>query len=944
MRNNQPVTSVGHALRDGRQIVSKTDAKGVITYVNREFIEMSGYSEKELLGQAHNLVRHPDMPAAAFKDLWDTMKAGKPWNGVVKNRCKNGDFYWVEANVTPIREGGAVTGYLSVRTKPSQAQVEAATRLYELMNQGKAPGPGWWQRAGKASGDLKLSTRMMLLMGFLSALLVVGGALGLYGLSSTNARLQTVYEDSMVPTGYLSDINDLMRANVQNLMAGTQHDPKQEASRMHDHPLAAHLDAVEANKAAITRLADAYMTSRLTPEQKQLAERYVASRKKFVTEGINPTLGLLKDGKYYEASVVLNRVAMPAFSEAKGNAEQLMKLQAVTAKREFDSAQANYQTLRVIMFGGTVAGIVIALLFGYLMMAVVVRRLHNAVAACGQIAQGDYAGQIDIGHEDEVGHLLQAIKSVQIRQGFEVSDARRARDEAMRLKNALDNVGTNVMIAGTDRVINYMNKSVVTMLERAESDIRKELPNFSVTGLIGSSIDGFHKKPAHQQDMLAKLTATHRTQINVGGRSFALAASPVWDDSGGRLGTAVEWLDRTAEVAVESEINALVNAAVAGDFAKRIEMSGKDGFFKTLGENINQLMETTQAGLNDVVRVFGALAKGDLTEKITSEYSGTFGQVKDDSNKTVERLAGIVGQIREATESINVASKEIATGNSDLSSRTEHQASSLEETASSMEELTSTVKQNAENAQQANQLAIGASAVAVKGGSVVNQVVTTMGSINESSKKIVDIISVIDGIAFQTNILALNAAVEAARAGEQGRGFAVVATEVRNLAQRSAAAAKEIKGLISDSVEKVGNGTKLVDQAGKTMEEIVTSIKRVTDIMSEITAASQEQSAGIEQVNTAITQMDEVTQQNAALVEEAAAAAESLQEQAQALAQSVSVFRVTENDQVVVERRAPTRASNVERLPASAAKPAAANTVKAVPRPKTGTDDEWTEF
>ena len=256
-----------------------------------------------------------------------------------------------------------------------------------------------------------------------------------------------------------------------------------------------------------------------------------------------------------------------------------------------------------------------------------------------------------------------------------------------------------------------------------------------------------------------------------------------------------------------------------------------------------------------------------------------------------DNLANIVGQVRVGTDTIATASSQIASGNLDLSSRTEQQASSLEETASSMEELTSTVKQNADNARQANGLAATASDVARKGGAVVAQVVDTMGSINESSRKIVDIIAVIDGIAFQTNILALNAAVEAARAGEQGRGFAVVAAEVRNLAQRSAAAAKEIKTLIGDSVEKVEVGAKLVDQAGATMNEIVESVKRVTDIMGEITAASQEQTAGIEQINTAITQMDEVTQQNAALVEEAAAAAESLQDQAANLSQVVSIFK-----------------------------------------------------
>jgi len=296
--------------------------------------------------------------------------------------------------------------------------------------------------------------------------------------------------------------------------------------------------------------------------------------------------------------------------------------------------------------------------------------------------------------------------------------------------------------------------------------------------------------------------------------------------------------------------------------------------------------------INQAVKVAQTVAAGDLSSRIEVESGDEFGQLQQALKDMNASLVNIVGQVRTGTETIAVASREIATGNLDLSSRTEEQASSLEETASSMEELTSTVKQNAENARQANQLVGATSDVAVKGGRVVGQVVDTMASIKESSRKISDIIGVIDGIAFQTNILALNAAVEAARAGEQGRGFAVVAAEVRNLAQRSAGAAKEIKALIEDSVGKVDAGGKLVDEAGKTMDEIVGSVKRVTDIMGEIAAASQEQSAGIEQVNQTIGQMDNVTQQNSALVEEAAAAAESLQDQAAKLAEAVSVFRL----------------------------------------------------
>ncbi|HEL7751020.1 TPA: cache domain-containing protein [Stenotrophomonas maltophilia] len=343
---------------------------------------------------------------------------------------------------------------------------------------------------------------------------------------------------------------------------------------------------------------------------------------------------------------------------------------------------------------------------------------------------------------------------------------------------------------------------------------------------------------------------------------------------------------------INAEIKQLASAAAAGDFSRRGDAQRFDHDFRLMLENLNAMMAVSDDNLGKLSQLLSAIAEGDLTARMHGDYQGVFARMRDDANTTVTQLTQIVGQIQASTSSITLAAGEIASGNSDLSRRTEQQAANLEETAASMEELTSTVRQNAEHARQANQLAIGAQGVASQGGSVVGQVVNTMSAIEASSKKIAEIISVIDGIAFQTNILALNAAVEAARAGEQGRGFAVVASEVRTLAQRSAAAAKEIKGLIDDSVGKVAEGSSLVHQAGSTMGEIVASVQRVTDIMAEISAASQEQSAGIEQVNQTVVQMDETTQQNAALVEEATAAARAMEDQAAQLADAVAIFRL----------------------------------------------------
>jgi len=523
--------------------------------------------------------------------------------------------------------------------------------------------------------------------------------------------------------------------------------------------------------------------------------------------------------------------------------------------------------------------------------------------------------------------------------------AKEIADANAQIKQALDKVTANVMVADADMHINYMNDAMVNMFAMAEADIRKELPGFDSSKLMGANPDVFHKNPAHQRGMISALKGTHSTEIGVGTRRFTLIANPVHDESGERLGTVVEWGDVTAERAVEGEINEVVAAAVAGDLTQRVELDGKDGFMRLVSEGINSLAAICDKGLNDVADMLKAMSAGDLTQRITEEYQGTFDDVKQSANATAEKLSEVLTQIMMGAGEVANASTEIASGSADLSQRTEQQASSLEETAASMEEMEGAVKTNADNAVEANKQGTTAREVAEKGGSVVENAVEAMSRIEDSSRKISDIIAVIDEIAFQTNLLALNAAVEAARAGDAGKGFAVVASEVRALAQRSSEAAKDIKTLIVASNTQVKDGVDLVNEAGEQLEEIVTSIKLVTDRLSEISSANQEQATGIAEINRAIAEMDEMTQQNSALVEETAASARALEEQADVMQDRVSFFKARETGEQT------SAGGNSERAPrAAAARPSKAAkqkpAKKAAPKKaaKPVDDDDWAEF
>jgi len=572
--------------------------------------------------------------------------------------------------------------------------------------------------------------------------------------------------------------------------------------------------------------------------------------------------------------------------------------------------------------------------------------LSKATKVLTQLSEGNYENVIKISNS-KVGQLMKSLLTTQSRLSYGMHEVVERADEGQRLKTALDNMSGSVMIADNQRNIIYMNKQVDKLFKAAELDIQKDLPNFSSEQLLGKSIDLFHKRPKHQEDVLASLKNTHVANIKLGGRSLRIVANPIVDDGGERLGTSVEWLDRTSEVKAEDEVTAMIVAARAGDLSQRLDLQGKEGFFLTLSEGVNSLMLGLEQAFADISQAMQSMSEGDLTKTIDREYKGVFDQVKLSINSSMSNFEEVVSKLRGSSDMINTSAMEISTGNNNLSSRTEQQASSLQQTASSMEELTSTVRNNADNSQQANQLATGARQTAEHGGEVVSRAVQAMDAINTSSNKISEIIGVIDEIAFQTNLLALNASVEAARAGEQGRGFAVVATEVRNLAGRSATAAKEIKLLIQDSAEKVTVGATLVSESGETLNEIVHSVKKVGDIISEIAAASSQQSAGIEQVNRAVTNMDEVTQQNAALAEQTSAAAASLTEKAQQMEKMIQFFKVNGSSSQGGQRSS---RSNESSLDFASSKPLNARTERqtsSVGRQavtQMSESDEWEDF
>ncbi len=742
MKINMPITDNELIFDSNQQIVSKTDLEGQITYINKDFIEISGFSEDELIGKNHNIVRHPEMPAEAFKDLWAAVKNDKPWVGMVKNRCKNGDYYWVEAHVTPVRENGTVIGHMSVRKKPQRARVDEAETLYKNMR-----------------------------------------------------------DDSYKP----SLMHRLTHLNV------------------------------------FTRM-------RLTPKL------------------LIPVIVITSIFMFFEFTSPV---------PDQGTAENLL----------VSDTASIFTTQFFLLSGGMVASL--TFMIGFFISQFVSKPIRQCIAVMNNMAEGKYDDAIDIRRTDEVGDLLRALKSMQIKQGFDVDNARCLAQQSERIKTALDVAEANVMMADYNNDIIYVNNATHKMFSEIETELRETLPEFDVNNLLGSNIDQFHRNPAHQQNMLKNLKSTYTATMPVGSLTMMITATPVFDDEDKRLGTVVEWKNLTAEVEVENEVANIVEAAAKGDFSQHISATGKSGFYLVLTRGINDLLETTSAGINDVVRVLRSLSQGDLTKKVDADYEGVFDQLKNDVNSTIEHLTGVISKVHSNTDQSVVTAQQVNGTAQTLGQGSSEQAASLEEISSSMEEMSANIRQSADNAGQTEQIAQTAATDAEESGKSVNEAVIAMKSIAEK-------ISIIEEIARQTNLLALNAAIEAARAGEHGKGFAVVAAEVRKLAERSQKAAGEIGDLSGSTVV-------IAEQAGKKLLQLVPDIQKTAELVQEISVASREQDVGSEEINKAIQQLDQTVQRSASSAEELAASAGRLTSQAEEQREAMSFFVLSDGMNAAAE-------------------------------------------
>lgn len=720
------MSSQEYFIPSGDVILSTADLQGNIVDYNSAFCRASGYTDQELMGKPHNILRHPDMPKQAFQDMWQTIQAGRPWFGIVKNRRKNGDYYWVAANASPIIEQGQIKGYLSVRYPATREQINSAEALYAAIRHGRAAMP--WTKA---------ASRLPIKLASIAAVLPFVAIIGYNWLPILVVML-------------------------------------------------------------------------------------------IATTGLLATAYLVK-----------------------------------SAWSSIQPSKAQQRSIEALANG----------------------RFQDPIA--GNDAWTD------------------ALNMERTRVGERAAKLNEALRESTVTSTAMKAASTNLMIADTDFNIVSINASLASLFKTREAELKQVFTAFNVDKVIGSNMDIFHANPAHQRAMVERLTRPWAGEIRVASLIFKLVITPIKQDEQ-KLGYVVEWFDRTQEAQLEDQLIILTESASRGTMLRRMDLANTTGVYQLLGSGINSLLDTLANFTKVISHSVGELAFSRLNQDMQGDYKGSFKQVQNAINLALRNLNELLGQVQFTSGEVTLAMTQLSDGVNSFSDQTQQQAAAIEQTAAAMAEMLAAVRSNAQNVQHANGLAQGVHNRVEEGNNVMQQALAAMQLIHDSGSKIGAIVSLIDSIAFQTNLLALNAAVEAARAGEHGRGFAVVAAEVRSLAQKSAEAAKDIKGLIDQSVNQIDHGTQLVQKTSVALVEVGSAVDEMSGLVSQIAMASQEQEKGIDEVSRAITVMDGVAQQSAALVEQTAASATHVAEQMRHLDSVVRNFTLSEEGKrIAKESRSP---------------------------------------
>ncbi|WP_321325338.1 methyl-accepting chemotaxis protein [Thiomicrorhabdus sp.] len=727
MRNNQPVTQKEYKLRTDALLVSHTDLKGTITYANEAFVEASGYGYEELLGEPHNLLRHPDVPEQVFADFWGTIQAGRPWHQIVKNRRKNGDHYWVEANATPIIENNEITGYMSVRTPATDEQIKAAEAAYQAV----------------ANKKIKLRH---------------GEVDNLYRRYNPLAHWPPLV--TLIPSVLLAISNEIYA---------------------------------------------------------------------FVFNDTNTTLNDLV-------------IFMTLLS-----------------------------TVHVIYY---------------------LNRIKGAIASIDEVANGNLNGQINTHGANTAGTINRRIKTLQIRLGAQKNEVMTAARRSMRLEAGLDNLNTYIMLADQTGTITYFNESLKGYLKKLEPTIQQEIKDFKLEKLLGKNVACLFEKNKHIMEKLILMSEAEAFKFEFFGAQLQLLLTPIYDANNRPLGVVIEWQDIFQEQYVQQSIAKLVDDASQGRLHSRVNTEQLEGFYRTLAEDINHLMDGLQNTLQDISILIGGLSGKDLTITPQGEHEGQYGWTIKNLVKGIQSLRESFCRVNTQATEVTQSAEHVAKSNQELAQSIKNQSRELINTSSSMRSLTETVTHTAQQATVSNELALQTQNDVELGNQSMQETILAMQEIEQVSQQITGIVTLIDSIAFQTNLLALNAAVEAARAGEHGRGFAVVAGEVRNLAQKSAEAAKEIKTLIDTTADKIAHGTAKVQNTGDSLQEIIKQVHQMSENISSIAENAQSQSQQIEEVNETVRILNKAADHNSTLVMENSSLADYLSEVAENMDDLVGAFEL----------------------------------------------------